>query len=185
MSNDGGGASRSTDPASGTSSATDVSLREFVEALRRGDSDRSRERLIWLIALGGFTWSQIQRRLEILNHENARVAAIAEKTVSGDTYKSDEERRSDERAKLDDWRKEVDSDRSRAITRDEFNKDTRLEREYRRGNWSLGAQLAAVAAAVVGAALLLFTTYRAIKPAIPSNPSTTTVFVQTTTTVKP
>lgn len=123
----GGGASRTTDPAAGSSAATDISLREYLEALRRGDSDRSRERLAWLLAIGLFGWSQVQRRLEILNHENARVAVIAEKTVSGDTYKSDEERRADERTKLDGWRKEVDLDRSRSITRDEFQRDTKQE----------------------------------------------------------
>lgn len=37
MTDDGGGASRSTDPAAGTSAATDVSLREYIEALRRAD----------------------------------------------------------------------------------------------------------------------------------------------------
>lgn len=41
---EGGGASRSTDPASGTSAATDVSLREYFEALRRGDAALAEER---------------------------------------------------------------------------------------------------------------------------------------------
>lgn len=39
MNDEGGGASRSTDPASGTSSATDVSLREYV-ATRLDSLDR-------------------------------------------------------------------------------------------------------------------------------------------------
>jgi vacuolar-type H+-ATPase subunit H len=34
---DGGGASRSTHPADGTSAATDISLREYFEALRHSD----------------------------------------------------------------------------------------------------------------------------------------------------
>lgn len=34
---EGGGASRSTDPAAGTSAATDISLREYFEALRHSD----------------------------------------------------------------------------------------------------------------------------------------------------
>lgn len=38
MSEDGGGASRSTDPAAGSSAATDVSLREHLAALRQADS---------------------------------------------------------------------------------------------------------------------------------------------------
>jgi vacuolar-type H+-ATPase subunit H len=38
MSDDpGGGASRTTDPAAGTSAATDISLREYFEALRHAD----------------------------------------------------------------------------------------------------------------------------------------------------
>jgi hypothetical protein len=41
---DGGGASRSTDPAAGTSSATDVSLREYVETLIRGVEERAQAR---------------------------------------------------------------------------------------------------------------------------------------------
>lgn len=41
---EGGGASRSTDPASGTSAATDVSLREYFEALRHADLRFDNER---------------------------------------------------------------------------------------------------------------------------------------------
>ena len=41
---EGGGASRSTDPASGTSAATDVSLREYIEALRSADLRLAAER---------------------------------------------------------------------------------------------------------------------------------------------
>lgn len=186
---DGGGASRSTDPAAGTSSATDVSLREYLNEKIHADRKLNNERFTFAAVIGGVIWFFIERHLADLNHENARVAKVSENSVSSDTYKANEQQRTSEQAKLDEWRKEVDTDRSRTISRDEFNKDTRLEtqadREYRRGNWSLGAQLAAVAAAVIGAGLLLFTTYRAIKPSIPSIPATTTVFVQTTTTPAP
>jgi hypothetical protein len=41
MSDEGGGASRSTDPAAGTSSATDVSLREYLIALIHAAEQRS------------------------------------------------------------------------------------------------------------------------------------------------
>lgn len=41
----GGGASRSTDPAAGSSAATDVSLREHFAALREADRELARERL--------------------------------------------------------------------------------------------------------------------------------------------
>jgi hypothetical protein len=41
---EGGGASRSTDPAAGTSTATDVSLREYLTALIEGVEQRSQVR---------------------------------------------------------------------------------------------------------------------------------------------
>lgn len=44
MREEGGGASRSTDPAAGTSSATDVSLREYLVALINAVERRSDER---------------------------------------------------------------------------------------------------------------------------------------------
>ena len=44
MHDEGGGASRSTDPASGTSSATDVSLREYLTALINAVELRSEQR---------------------------------------------------------------------------------------------------------------------------------------------
>lgn len=44
MSEEGGGASQSTDPAAGTSTATDVSLREHFAALRLADIRFSEER---------------------------------------------------------------------------------------------------------------------------------------------
>jgi hypothetical protein len=43
---EGGGASRSTDPAAGSSAATDVSLREHFEALRQCDRELARERML-------------------------------------------------------------------------------------------------------------------------------------------
>lgn len=44
MNEEGGGASRSTDPAAGTSSATDVSLREFVTLMVQAEMVRVNER---------------------------------------------------------------------------------------------------------------------------------------------
>ena len=44
MSDPGGGASFTTDPAAGTSAATDVSLREYLTALINGVEERSDER---------------------------------------------------------------------------------------------------------------------------------------------
>lgn len=42
---EGGGASLTTDPAAGSSAATDVSLREHFSALRESDRELARERL--------------------------------------------------------------------------------------------------------------------------------------------
>ena len=44
MNDEGGGASRSTDPAAGTSSATDVSLREYVTLMVQAEMRRVNER---------------------------------------------------------------------------------------------------------------------------------------------
>ena len=119
-----------------------VPLRELLEekiqaaqSREHDDIQRNRERLAWMLTLGAFAWTQVQRRLEILSHENQRVAAIAEKTVSDDTYDSDESRRSAERSQLDEWRKEVDIDRSRSVTRDEFQRDTKKESRAQFGTW--------------------------------------------------
>ena len=105
---DGGGASRSTDPAAGSSSATDVSLREHLTSLIGYERKTSQLLVGFAVVTGAFAWSQIQRRLEILNHENARVSEIAAKTVSSDTYTADKDRTDDERDKLDTWRAGVD-----------------------------------------------------------------------------
>jgi hypothetical protein len=128
MAEEGGGASRSTDPAAGTSSATDVSLREYFHALMDSDRSHGRERFYWLIGLGGIIWFEIQRRLENLNHENARILAAQETSISKDTYDANEEQRKAEQANLESWRKEVDKDRTTSISRDEFQQDSRAQK---------------------------------------------------------
>lgn len=59
MIEEGGGASRSTDPAAGTSSATDVSLREFIEQRFR----------------------DLERRLDERRASDAQAVAIAKETA--------------------------------------------------------------------------------------------------------
>jgi hypothetical protein len=66
MSHDGGGASRSTDPAAGTSSATDVSLREFV-AVRIDALDRHLTSDI----------EALRRESDTANHVAARATEVA------------------------------------------------------------------------------------------------------------
>ena len=147
---DGGGASRSTDPAAGSSSATDVSLREHLTSLIGYERKTSQLLVGFAVVTGAFPWSQIQRRLEILNHENARVSEIAAKTVSSDTYTADKDRTDDERDKLDTWRAGVDEKFTKAITRDDLTRETRGERQILTGN--VIALLGV--AALLGAALL-------------------------------
>lgn len=130
---EGGGASRSTDPASGSSAATDVSLREVVSSWRHDDTSRINERFGWVIAIGGVVWFFIERHLSELNHENARVASIAAATVSEDTYKSDKARTDDERDKLDVWRSGVDEKFTKSLTRDDLSRETKGDRQILTG----------------------------------------------------
>jgi len=125
---EGGGASRTTDPAAGTSSATDVSIREYLT-----DLFGSRFHATWTVmaaalAFGAFAWSEVQRRLEILNHENARLLQQQERTVSQDTYAANEQQRKSEQAEFQAWRKDVDRDRTQSISREEFQRDTKTEK---------------------------------------------------------
>lgn len=124
---EGGGASLTTDPAAGSSTGTDVSLKEHMLVRVRYESQITKFLVGFVLAVGAFAWAMIQRRLEILNHENARIASVTENTVSSDTYKSDESRRSAERDKLDVWRQQVDSDRTQTITRSEYQRETKQD----------------------------------------------------------
>ena len=175
---------------------TSVPLREYLDEKIDSDRQTNRERFGFVIALGCTIWFFIERHLKELNHENARVAKVSENSVSADTYSATEAQRKAELGKLDEWRKEVDADRGRSISRDEFQKDNRETVRFdseevravtasKRGTWTVGLQIAVTCAALVTVGLLLFTTYRAIKPAVPSLPSTTTVFVQTSTVPAP
>lgn len=147
---EGGGASRTTEPAGGSSSATDVSLREHI-----GMQIAYERRGVWMlcgfgVALGTFGWSQIQRRLENLNHENARISAVTDNTVSSDTYDSDKSRTDDERDKLDTWRASVDEKFTKAITRDDLSRETKGDRQIVTGQLLALLGVVAVAAGAVG-----------------------------------
>lgn len=172
----GGGASRTTDPAAGSSVATDVSLREHL-GLQIVYEGKIARMFVWFAGmLGMFAWSQIQRRLEILNHENARVAAIADGTVSSDTYKSDKARTDDERDKLDGWRAGVDEKFTKTASRDELQRETKSER---RGNVTFIQGLLATGIAVVGISLTLLT-YHSLRSRQPTQTVTTTLTVKAT-----
>lgn len=173
----GGGASRTTDPASGSSSATDVSLREFV-GMQIGYERRGVLQLVgFAFALGVFAWSQIQRRLEILNHENERVGNILKNTVSSDTYLSDETRRSDERTKLDGWRGDVDTKFTQSVTKEEVKDDVK---GGRRSDADLATRIGQLLVAVLALAVtVIAVTYAVHRP----DSSPVVVTVTTTTSV--
>lgn len=173
--NSDGGASKTTEPAHGSSGATDVSLREYLSD-RIDDGQRLMvERLGFLAALGGVVWFFIERHLADLNHENARVAKVSESSVSSDTYRANEEQRKKEAAELGEWRKGIDRAGTQSISRDEFQRDTKTDR---RGSLDSTTKiLGAVFASILVALALL--NYQALhsRPTVP----VTTVTVTTPT----
>lgn len=163
---DGGGASRTTKPAAGDSQATDVSIREYLGAAIAYERRITLYLFLGLTGLGAFAWSEIQRRLGILNHENARLLAQQEKTVSQDTYAANEQQRAAEQAEFKDWQKAVDRDRTQSISREEFTRDTHTES---RAKISTTAAIvgAVVSVVVIGLAVLNY-------QALHRSPTTTT-----------
>lgn len=87
----------------------------------------ARERFGFVAVIGVVVWFEIQRRLENLNHEASRIQAVQAGSISSDTYSANEEQRKDERDKLDEWRKVVDIDRAKSITRDELNQTIKVD----------------------------------------------------------
>ncbi len=147
---EGGGASRSTDPAAGTFSATDVSLREYFNEKIGSDRRLNNERFAFAAVIGAVVWFFVERHLTDLNHENARVAKIAEGTVSADTYESDESRRTDERNKLDSWRAHVDEGFTKSATKEEVTQATKIEtRAVAASGWQWALGIAAVLATLL------------------------------------
>jgi hypothetical protein len=182
----GGGASRSTDPASGSSSATDVSIREFLEdridsraRYLHGEIDghSKQDRLITVAIgiLGLFAWKQLQEHLALLNHENQRISDVVTSTVSADTYLSDESRRTDERTKLDDWRGGVDRKLNEAATKEEVKADVRMTQ---RGVIDSGTRLVQVAVVII-ALVISYLGYRAATHSVTVTPPPTIVTVTT------
>lgn len=153
MTDPGGGASRTTDPAAGTSSATVVSLREYFNEKIAGDRTTNRDRFVALTVVGGIIWFFVERHLADLNHENARVASVTEKSVSSDTYAANEARRDDEREQRREWEKTVDSNLTQSLSRQEFQHDSKSDR---RGTVDTSTKIvgAVIAAVVLGLAIL-------------------------------
>jgi len=141
-----------------------VSLREHFDILRETDQSRARERLLAIVTFGCFAWSQIQRRVENLNHENERILAVTEKTVSQDTYFANEGQRQAEGRELAEWRKTVDESRTQAVTREEFERDTRgearLERTDLRGAFTTAHGVIGLVLVVVSIGVSLYAVTR-------------------------
>jgi hypothetical protein len=107
---EGGGASRSTDPAAGSSSGTDVSLREYFEALRHADDNlrKSEQR---------FEEERDRRYKEVaLEREKAlKIKEEADKAALGlareiQTYKDE---------KANELREQINSERGLYATKDD------------------------------------------------------------------
>jgi hypothetical protein len=146
-----------------------VTEREHFDVLRDMDEIRARERFAIVVAFGYFAWTQIQRRLENLNHENERILAVTEKTVSQDTYLANENQRRAEQHELADWRKTVDEGRTQTVTRDEFERDTRgearQERTDRRGAFTTAHGIIGLALVIVSIFISLYAvTHRSSSP---------------------
>ena len=163
-----------------------VSIREYLEDRIDGRASylhgelESHTRRDNLISLGfalfaAFAWKQIQEHLSLLNNENARVAAVIKDTVSADTYRSDELRRTDERVKLDDWRGRVDGRIAEAATKEEVKADVRTNQ---RAGLDTGTRLIQIGILVV-ALVISYLGYRVATH--PVAPSVVTVTVPTTT----
>ncbi len=176
QSEQGGGASRSTDSAAGTSSATDVSLREFFSALRSADRDffnahrqTVNERFGFLVVVGGVIWFFVERHLTDLNHENARVAAVSERSVSQDTYIANEAQRKAEQQRLDERLAQYDTRFTETATRDDLSRETKVEK---RAVIGIGWQ---TVAGIVGLILVSLAIYAAIhsQPEVVPGPTVT------------
>ena len=106
----GGGASRSTDPAAGTSAATDISLREYFEALRHADDKTDQ----WIYRF----YEERDRRLDELAIEREKALAIKEKADLAalslareiQTYKDE---------KANELREQINSERGLYATKDD------------------------------------------------------------------
>lgn len=176
----GGGASRTTEPAAGSSSGTDVSLREHFGALRQADQTLWRTMFGMITVLGFVIWRELQRRDETLNHEAARLQASVAANVSADTYQANEQQRTAERAKDETWRKKVDDGLAQTVGREEFKAEAKSDRRQIDGARVAGLS---VLIAVIGVVISLFA-YQLLRHAHPSSPAATTTIVQTATVVQ-
>src|ERR1700732_4542912 len=104
MNDEGGGASRSTDPAAGTSTATDVSLREFFGVIRDADLrfDAERDRRLTEVA------TEREKALKIKEEADKAALALAREIQ---TYKDE---------KANQLREQISGERGSFATKDDL-----------------------------------------------------------------
>ncbi len=150
MNGEGGGASRSTDPVAGTSSATDVSLREFV-SMQIGYERRGTLMLVTgIFGLGAFAWAEIQRRLINLNGEAERIKQAQSASVSADTYQANERQRNEERRSLETRLGKYDETFAKSVTRDDLERESKSDRQISLSQVIAIVAIAATIAGVIG-----------------------------------
>lgn len=165
MTDEGGGASITTDPAAGSSAPTDVSLREYEASQRH-----------WMIALFLIVWFFIERHLLDLNHENARVAKVSENSVSSDTYNANEQQRRSEQHKLDDRLAKYDENFTKSVTRDDLTRETKGDKQTNMGLW---ISAAAIIVAIAIASITIILTRGSVPAHVPTVPSSAVVCTAT------
>lgn len=138
----GGGASRSTDPAAGSSTGTDVSLREHLEALRAADLrfHEERDRRYAEVA------TEREKALKIKETADLAALGLAREIQ---TYKDE---------KANELRSQIDSERGTYVTRLELKPIAEwvTQQQGRQSGIGVSANAVVVAAGLVIAALGLY-----------------------------
>jgi hypothetical protein len=110
---------------------------------------------------------------------------VIKDTVSADTYRSDEQRRTDERVKLDDWRGRADAAIAEAATKEEVKADVRTNQ---RAGIDTGTRFVQIGILVVALGIS-YLGYRVathpVAPSVVTVPTATTVTVTVPTTTNP
>jgi hypothetical protein len=149
----GGGASRTTDPAAGTSSATDISLREYFEALRHSDDKVDQ----WIFRF----YEERDRRINEVNIEREKALKIKETADLAalglareiQTYKDE---------KANELRSQIERERGNYTTRgelaslsDKFETQLKPIADYVTSQQGRSAGINATAAAIFAVAVVL------------------------------
>jgi vacuolar-type H+-ATPase subunit H len=146
----GGGASRSTDPAAGTSSATDISLREYFEALRHADDKVD----LWIYR---FYDERDRRYTEVKNAEEKALKIKEEADKRALDLQAETQTYKDEKA--NELRSQIERERGSYVTQTELKPLTDyVARQQGRsaGIGSTSAAIYAVALVIINVAALYY-----------------------------